>query len=252
MDYIAIAAAPGIAVCIYIFYRDIYNKEPKLNLVISFLLGALAILPAIELERYFSKDLIDGSIRSVAIFSYLVVGFSEEICKFAGLRFYSYRRKSFDEPLDGIVYSLMVSMGFATVENILYVMKFEALMGNGLQIGIQRMFLSIPAHATFAIVMGSFVGKAKFEPLRSKLLMVMGVLGATFIHGSYDFFLFVNAYATDGQNIGGVGKSLSEFFLLAGAVISLILALVLSRRLIRVHRQTSFRMFNNKNPEQGV
>ena len=125
-------------------------------------------------------------------------------------------------------------------------------MGNGLQIGIQRMFLSIPAHATFAIVMGYYVGIAKFNPLRSKLLMVKGVLSATFIHGSYDFFLFVNAYATDGQNIGGVGKTLSEFFLLAGAVISLILALVLSRRLIRVHRQTSFRMFKNKNPDQGV
>jgi RsiW-degrading membrane proteinase PrsW (M82 family) len=252
MDYIAIAAAPGIAICIYIFYRDIYNKEPKLNLVISFLLGALAILPAIELERYFSKGLLDGSIRSVAIFSFLVVGLSEEVCKFAGLRFFAYNKKTFDEPLDGIVYSLMVSMGFATIENIMYVIKFESILGNGLQIGIQRMFLSIPAHATFAVVMGYFIGRAKFEPVRNTSLMIAGILSATFIHGAYDFFLFVNAYATDGKNIAGVGKTLSEFFLLAGAVISLILALVLSRRLIRVHRQTSYRMFNNKNPDQSV
>ena len=252
MDYIAIAVAPGIAICVYFFYRDIYNKEPKLNLVLSFLLGAIAILPAIELERFLSKGLIDGTIRSVAIFSFLVVGLSEEVCKLAGLRFYAYNKKSFDEPFDGIVYSMMVSMGFATVENIMYVVKFESIMGNGLQVSIQRMFLSIPAHATFAVVMGHFIGRAKFEPGKSVVLSLLGLLSATFVHGAYDFFLFVNAYAKEGQNIGGVGKSLSEFFLLVGAVISLILALILSRRLIRLQRQASYRMLNKKNPEQGV
>lgn len=252
MDYIAVAAAPGIAICIYIFYRDIYNKEPKLNLAISFALGALAILPAIELERYFSKDLIDGSIGAVAIFAFLVVGLSEEFCKFVGLRWYSYTQKSFDEPFDGIVYSLMISMGFATVENIMYVTKYEAAMGNGLQIGLQRMFLSIPAHATFAVIMGYFVGKAKFDSKNSFILTLIGLGVATFFHGLYDFFLFVNQFAYAGQNIAGIGKSLSEFLLLAGAIISLIVALALSRRLIRVQRDTSFRMFNNKNSDTGV
>lgn len=252
MDYIAVAAAPGIAICIYIFYRDIYNKEPKLNLFVSFFLGALAILPAIELERYFGEGMLDGSVRSVAIFSFLVVGLTEEFCKFIGLRFYSYTKKSFDEPLDGIVYSLMVSMGFATVENILYVIKYEAIAGQGMRVGIQRMFLSIPAHATFAVIMGYYVGKAKFDAKNSIMLMLTGLAGATFFHGAYDFFLFINAYAEAGQNIGGLGKTLSEFFLLAGAVISLIVALVLSRRLIKLHRATSFKMFNHSNKNESV
>lgn len=252
MDYIAVAAAPGIAICIYIFYRDVYNKEPKLNLIVSFILGALAILPAIELETYFSKGLIDGSVGAVAIFAFLVVGLSEEFCKFIGLRLYSYNQKQFDEPFDGIVYSLMISMGFATVENIMYVTKYQAAMGNGLEIGLQRMFLSIPAHATFAVIMGYFIGKAKFDLKNSFMLTLMGLAAATFFHGAYDFFLFVNQFAYAGQNIAGVGKSLSEFLLLAGAIISLIVALVLSRRLIRIQRDTSFKMFSNKNPDPGV
>lgn len=252
MDYIAVAAAPGIAICLYIFYRDVYNKEPKLNLFVCFILGALAILPAIELERYFSKGLLDGSVGSVAIFAFLVVGLSEEFCKFIGLRLYAYNQKSFDEPFDGIVYSLMISMGFATVENIMYVTKFEAAMGNGMQVGLQRMFLSIPAHATFAVIMGYYVGKAKFDSKNSFMLLLMGLGGATFFHGAYDFFLFVNSYAEAGQNIAGIGRSLSEFLLLAGAIISLIVALVLSRRLIRIQRDTSFKMFKEKNQDLSV
>ena len=252
MDYIAIAAAPGIAICIFIFYQDMYNKEPKLNLIVSFILGAVAILPAIQLEQYFSNGLLDGSVSSVAIFAFLVVGLTEEFCKFIGLRFYSYNQKSFDEPLDGIVYSLMIGMGFATVENVMYVVKYEAIAGEGMRIGLQRMFLSIPAHATFAVIMGYFMGKAKFSANNSFMLMLTGLAGATFFHGAYDFFLFVNAYAEAGQNIGGLGKTLSEFFLLAGAVISLIVALVLSRRLLKHHRKTSYKMFNHPNEEQSV
>ena len=81
----------------------------------------------------FNESVFKVSISKTAFenFSYAVVGFSEEASKFLGLRFYSYRQKSFDEPLDGIVYSVMVSMGFATLENVMYVMKY-AEAGQGL------------------------------------------------------------------------------------------------------------------------
>jgi RsiW-degrading membrane proteinase PrsW (M82 family) len=232
MDYIAVAAAPGIAICLYIFYKDIYNREPKLNLLISFLLGVVAILPAIALENYLSQGLLDGTVMSVAIFAFLVVGLSEEFCKFVGLRLYSYNQKSFDEPLDGIVYSLMIGMGFATTENIMYAIKYEAVAGAGMDVAIKRMFLSVPAHATFAVVMGYYVGKAKFSPNRSLILMLKGLLGATFFHGAYDFFLFLNEFSL-------VGRQLGEGLLFGGAVASLIVALVLSRKLIREHHHLS-------------
>ena len=238
MEYIAIALAPGIAICLFIFYKDVYNKEPRLNLFVSFFLGCFAIVPAVIFEQNFSYT-IDGSLAGVAIFSYAVVGFSEEASKFLGLRLYSYTKKSFDEPLDGIVYSVMVSMGFATLENVMYVMNY-AQAGRGLEVGIQRMFLSVPAHASFAVVMGYFVGKAKFDPNRSFLFMLTGLLIAIFFHGTYDFFLFLPKYSH-------IGKDLSEGLLAAGAIGSYIVCLILSRKLIRYHRETSQAMFKNKN-----
>jgi protease PrsW len=243
MEYIALALAPGFAIILFILYKDRYNKEPRLNLVMSFFLGCVAILPAIWFETKFSTT-IDGTQLGVAIFSYAVVGFSEEFSKFLGLRFYSYRQKSFDEPFDGIVYSVMVSMGFATLENVMYVVKFAEL-GMGLQVGLQRMFLSVPAHATFAVVMGYFIGKAKFDSSNSFLLMLVGLAGAIFFHGTFDFFLFI-------KDLSYAGKEMSGLLLIGGAIVSLIVAIVLSRKLIRIHRNLSEEMFKKENTDISV
>lgn len=239
MNYIAIALAPGIAICLYFFYKDIYNKEPVVNLVVSFVLGCFAILPALLLETAFTDYAIDGSVFGVAVFTYVVVAGSEEGCKFLGLRLYSYNQKSFDEPLDGIVYSVMVSMGFATIENLMYVLKF-AQAGRGLEVGISRMFLSVPAHATFGVIMGYFAGKAKFDRPRSALILFTGLLLAILFHGTFDFFLFLNQYSF-------VGKELSEGLLGAGAIVSFIVSVALSRKMFRWHRDISKQMFKDKN-----
>lgn len=237
MEFIALAIAPGIAICLYIFYRDIYNREPKFNLIISFILGCAAIVPAIFFEEAFMYT-SDGTVAGVAIFSYAIVAFSEEFSKFLGLRLYSYNQKSFDEPLDGIVYGVMVSMGFATLENVMYVMKY-AEIGLGYEVGIRRMFLSVPAHASFGVVMGYFVGRAKFDSKNSLMLMVAGLVAAIFFHGTYDFFLFVAETTIWGKQTG-------EGLLAGGAIVSFIVALVLSRRLIKSHRALSKQMFKDK------
>jgi RsiW-degrading membrane proteinase PrsW (M82 family) len=235
MQLIALALAPGIAICLYLFYKDVYNKEPRLNLFVSFLLGGLAILPAIGFEKSFAS-VIDGSLMGVAVFSYAVVAFSEEGSKFLGLRLYAYNQKCFDEPFDGIVYSVMVSMGFATVENIKYVV-FDT---QSLNVAFLRMFLSVPAHATFAVVMGYFVGKAKANPSKSAVLMSLGLLGSIFFHGSFDFLLFV-------KQMSYVGQNASEILLFAGAVLSFIIAVILSRRMMKAQLVISKQMFKEEN-----
>lgn len=237
MEYIALAVAPGIAICLFIFYKDVYNREPKLNLIVSFILGCFAILPAMFFEQEFAYT-SDGTVAGVAVFSYAIVAFSEEFSKFLGLRLYSYNQKSFDEPLDGIVYGVMVSMGFATLENVMYVLKY-AEIGLGYEVGLKRMFLSVPAHASFGVVMGYFVGKAKFDSKNSFMLMIAGLLAAIFFHGTYDFFLFVYETTIWGRQTG-------ETLLAGGAIVSFIVALVLSRRLIRSHRKISQQMFKDK------
>jgi RsiW-degrading membrane proteinase PrsW (M82 family)/ribosomal protein S18 acetylase RimI-like enzyme len=230
MDLIALAIAPGIAICLFIFHRDAYNREPKLNLFVSFFLGALIVLPVAYTEIYFTQ-FTGQTISGVAASAFLVVAFTEELGKFIILRLYSYPKKSFDEPLDGIVYGVMIGMGFATLENILYVQKF------GVQTGLMRMFLSVPAHATFGVLMGYHVGKAKFEKPGSRKLLLLGMFWAVLFHGVYDFFLFLqgNPYIKD---------YISDLLLFVGAVASFIVAIQLSLKHIKKHRLLSQQTYN--------
>ena len=103
------------------------------------------------------------------------------------LRWVAYPKKDFNEPFDGIVYSVMISMGFATTENILYVMK------GGLEVALLRMITSVPAHASFAVLMGYFVGLSKFRG-NQRLLRLYGLASATGFHGAYNFCLMQQSY----------------------------------------------------------
>lgn len=226
MDLLAIAIAPGIAICLFILHRDAFNREPKLNLLISFVLGMVSILPAIVIEG-FLFPYTEASLGGMLLRALLVVALTEEMVKYLALRYYSYTRPSFDEPLDGIVYSVMVSMGFATLENILYVQKF------GMMVGVQRMFLAVPAHATFGVLMGYYAGKAKFAKAQQETgLLFKGIALATIFHGAYDYFLFIG-------ELPEVRQAVSEYLLLAGAIVSLIVAGRLSFKHLKTHRLLS-------------
>lgn len=214
MGLLALAIAPGLAICLFIYVKDKYNREPLGLLILSFFVGVLAILPAVIVQLTLTKPvegLMGEGMLYTAVFAYLIVGLSEEASKFLGLRFIPYRRRAFDDPFDGIVYAVMVSMGFATLENIGYVLQ------HGLGTGILRMFLSVPAHATFGVLMGYHVGLAKFDPANRKKYMTLAIFWPVVFHGTFDFFLFV-------------GNTWLHF---AGAVISFIVAIKLSLKLIR-------------------
>lgn len=229
MELIALAIAPGLAICLFIFYRDAYNREPKRNLIAAFLLGAVTIIPAIFIER--ALEVSGNSFGSIALSAFLVVALTEELGKFAVLRLYAYSRKSFDEPLDGIVYGVMISMGFATFENIFYVLN-ASQYGQGYQVAFLRMFLSVPAHATFGVVMGYFAGKAKFDPTHAQRLLFLGLFWAVFFHGIYDFCLFL-------QGTPDVKEYIADWLLFLSAIASFIVALRLSLKHINLHRRLS-------------
>ncbi len=93
--------------------------------------------------------------------------------------------------------------------------------------------------------MGYFVGKAKLNPGKSFVLMLTGLGGAVLIHGTYDFLLFLYQFSYVGREIG-------EGLLFAGAITSLVIAIVLSRRLIKLHLVTSNQMFKDKNNNPGA
>jgi RsiW-degrading membrane proteinase PrsW (M82 family) len=225
----ALAIAPGIAVCLFIYSLNKYGKEHIGYLLMSFVLGMAATLPAL-LVQTLAVDVRNEpsrhSILSYAWYAFVIVAFSEEGSKYLILRFFAYPRTSFREPFDGILYSVMIGMGFATVENIEYVSQF------GLETGVSRFFLAIPAHASFAVLMGYQVGWAKFDKQRARWLMWKGLLIAVLFHGSFDFFLFLQ------QN-----RAATEFFptgiLSFGAFASFYIAVRMAMRALRMHRDSN-------------
>ncbi|MEI9808162.1 MAG: GNAT family N-acetyltransferase [Bacteroidota bacterium] len=228
MDLIALAIAPGIAICLFIFYRDAYNREPKLNLLLTFIFGALTVIPAAFIELAIINKQANSIVQMV-VRAFLLVALVEEAGKFAVVRLYAYRKKSFDEPLDGIVYCVMASMGFATLENLFYV---TGTKDSSYQIGLLRMFTAVPAHAAFGVLMGYYTGKAKFDPANGVAWLLKGLAWAVLFHGSYDFFLFL-------QESPEINQQTSGLLLFAGAMVSFIIGLRLSFRHIKTHRLLS-------------
>jgi len=187
---LALAILPGLFICFYILRMDKYEKEPHLPLLICFGLGMLSTIPAMFLEQIGISRGWDHSSNLATTFLYSIIGIAliEELVKFLILRGYPFQRKFFNEPMDGIVYSVLIGMGFATLENILYAGSF------GLQTTLVRAFTAVPAHAAFAVIMGYYAGLAKFDPANRSKLLLTGFAWAVVIHGVYDFFLLQEFY----------------------------------------------------------
>ena len=157
MSLVLAAIAPAFIIIIFIYIKDKYEKEPKRVMLYSFLLGAIvSVLISTVLYVFFDYFLPltdDNSIAQQFIKAFFVVALIEEFSKYVIVRYYSQTRKAFNEPFDGIVYAVIVSMGFAMVENLIYVFQ------GGWEVALMRAFTAVPAHATFGVLMGYFMVK---------------------------------------------------------------------------------------------
>jgi protease PrsW len=187
-----IAVLPGLLICWYIYRMDKYEKEPPLPLLLTFLLGLAITYPVLRIETWASSLLAtkEGSLGGTLFSSFVVVALSEEGVKYLALLAFPYRAAFYNEPMDGIVYAIMISMGLATLENVLYAGQF------GMETTLLRAFTAVPAHAAFAVFMGYFCGLAKFAASARKRnwLLFLGFLSPFLIHGIYDFFILQEAY----------------------------------------------------------
>jgi RsiW-degrading membrane proteinase PrsW (M82 family) len=192
---------PGL-LWLWIVYRtDRYEPEPKKLVLLTFALGILSIVPAFVVERlaehvypYLTQmelaaaEPVGAMISPLPLFigCFLFIGPAEELSKFLAVRLFVYRHREFDEPLDGIIYSSAAALGFASLENIFYVIDWSH--GFGIRWGLLgvRSFLALPGHVIFAATWGYALGRARFNP---QYLVWPRVALAAGLHGLYDFLL---------------------------------------------------------------
>lgn len=204
-----LAIAPTAAIVWYIYHKDKYEPEPLKYLILAFVLGLASVYPATlaanKLEEWTMTSL-DARSESI-VYAFLVISLSEELIKFLFLRFFVYRKDAFNEPFDGIVYGVMLGMGFAFFENISYVID------GGWVTAVIRMFTAVPAHAVFGVVMGYYVGKAKFEPDKETSYTLKAFFVPFILHGMYDWLLFQDEYPLLGLGaLAGLAVSIRYAF----------------------------------------
>jgi RsiW-degrading membrane proteinase PrsW (M82 family) len=185
------AIAPSIFLVCYYYKQDLKKPEPKHLVTKIFFLGILFTVPAIILEILFDEIfglVIKGTILYDLIKAFVVAAFIEESIKLFVVNRFAYNHVDFDEVMDGIVYTIMASLGFACMENLIYVVE------GGLTIAFVRAITAVPMHAVASGMMGYYIGKAKFSESRNerKSLIYKGLWYAVLIHGIYDFLLFAS------------------------------------------------------------
>jgi len=172
--------APGLALLSYFYLKDKYEAEPIFMVFRIFIFGALLVFPIMFIQYVLGVEEVFKHSFSQA---FLKVALLEEFFKWFILFYTVYQHIEFDEQYDGIVYGAALSLGFATLENILY------LLANGVHLAVGRALLPVSSHALFGVIMGFYLGKAKFSPNEKRKWILISFLFPFLLHGMYDYIL---------------------------------------------------------------
>jgi RsiW-degrading membrane proteinase PrsW (M82 family) len=199
----ALSAIPATGLALYIYQTDITTKEPPALLVSTFVLSVLFAGFAAIINTAFGFVQLFPLV-GIVLFFYLVVGPVEESVKLLSVWLYPYRDSRFDSVVDGAVYGAIAGLGFAAIENVLYITQnlqtpasvliqtgigvvdgFAETIEAGGQIAAIR-GLAGPGHVVYSSFAGYYLGLAKFNPENAGPIVAKGLLIAAFIHATYN------------------------------------------------------------------
>jgi len=194
MVTILLSALPIVAIFIYVYRMD-RNRESRSALAWTFLLGFLCIVPVLILALVLAPlGLGAQSALAMTLFvAFMLAAVPEETAKLLVIRLYCAHHRSFDEPMDGLVYGATAALGFAVLEHLMYITT------NGLAVGPFRAFLCVPAHAALGAIIGYSISRRAFVP-ETRARTWKGWAAAVLLHGLYDaFWLYPNYRAATGS-----------------------------------------------------
>ena len=200
------AVGPVVILLAYIYLRDRYHKEPLGLLAKIFFLGFVSAYPIVIVENFIAEfiDLIPfPALHAIAV-GFIGAAIPEEFAKLYILKHWIWDNREFDEHYDGIVYAVFVSLGFACIENLMYVFGgLNSGVDTAQNIAYGRAIFSIPCHALCGVMMGYFFSLAKFERVNNKKYLSYALWVPVLFHGSYDAVLFLRDI--EGMNEGVLG-----------------------------------------------
>ncbi|KIQ94610.1 Protease prsW [Anoxybacillus thermarum] len=178
---ISAGIAPGLALLSYFYLKDEYETEPLSLVLRMFLYGTFLVFPLMFIQHVLK---VEHMLPNAFVEAFLSTSLLEEFFKWFVFYYAIYDHREFNEPYDGIVYGVSVSLGFATLENILY------LFANGVEFAVTRALLPVSSHALFGVIMGFYLGRAKFGlPKKEKNYIWLSFLLPFLFHGIYDYIL---------------------------------------------------------------
>ncbi|MCT2537406.1 glutamic-type intramembrane protease PrsW [Aquibacillus koreensis] len=172
--------APTLALMSFFYLKDKFNSEPITAVIKTFFYGALLVFPIMFIQYAFMEE---GVGQTALIRSFILTGLLEEFFKWFIFLYTVYKYTEFDSFYDGITYGVSISLGFAAVENILY------LFAHGIEYAFSRALFPVSSHALFGVIMGYYLGKARFNESKSKRTLFLALVIPVVLHGTYDFIL---------------------------------------------------------------
>ena len=184
-----LAIVPIAYLLIHFYKKDNLRPEPKGLIFKVFIWGVLSTFLALILEILLESINIFSffPLLFIGFKAFIVAGLVEEWTKLLVVKKTVYKNSRFDEVMDGIVYTVTASLGFAFLENIIYV------LGSGITTAVLRGVTAVPMHAFMSGIMGYYIGAAKFakDSNEEKRLMNKGLMLAILFHGTYDFLIMI-------------------------------------------------------------
>ena len=191
---VSLSAIPAFALAAYVYVSDVTDGEPLSLLVVTFLLSVLTATFAAVFNSVTRPFFTPLGFAGSVLFFFLIVGPVEESVKLLAVRLYAYVDVRFDAVIDGAVYGAIAGLGFAVIENLLYIAQTVELaelslglaaLGAGDGITALRA-LAGPGHVVYSAFAGYYLGLAKFNPGQRGPIVLKGILIAAVIHGLYN------------------------------------------------------------------
>ena len=195
MKLLLLTILPSIVIVVFFVMSDRF-KEPTKEIIKVFIYGILITIPAFYFNTYLGDYYDRYTNFSEALKgSFLSAGPVEEGLKLIVLYFFVYKMKDFNEPIDGIVYGITASLGFATLENLYYVyLLADYFEVNSIQLAVVRAFSAVPAHAAFGIVMGYFF--MRYAYIKKQENLILAFLVPAFLHSIYNYYVVTDYYVS--------------------------------------------------------